>query len=270
MLRVRPPAVAGSFYPQDPGTLAREVARLLDEAPRSTKLASRPKALIVPHAGYVYSGATAALAYACLRPWASKIQKVVLLGPAHRVAFRGLALPDVDLLATPLGTLPVDHDCLQSLLALSQVHVNAAAHAMEHALEVQLPFLQVVLEGCSAIPMVVGDEDTTDVAQVLESVWGGPETLIVISSDLSHYLPYAQARSADHQTLQSVLALRPDLTSKQACGAIPINGLLRVAQTMDMQPIILGSCNSGDTSHDRSRVVGYAAVAFTHAHHATH
>jgi len=270
MHTVRPPAVAGSFYPLDPASLGREVARLLATAPHGAHNPVCPKALIVPHAGYVYSGATAALAYARLKPCASDIRKVVLLGPAHRIAARGLTWPNVDMLATPLGTVPVDIDSIQSLLALPQVTANAAVHAMEHSLEVHLPFLQMVLEDFTLVPLAVGDASAAEVAQVLDRVWGGPETLVVISSDLSHYLPYAQARSADHQTLQAILNLKPDLTPKQACGATPINGLLQVAQARGLHPEVLGMCNSGDTSCDRSRVVGYAAVVFAPANHVIH
>ena len=270
MRTVRPPAVAGSFYPLEPGSLRREVARLLAATPCDPRNPVCPKALIVPHAGYVYSGATAALAYARLKPYASDIRKVVLLGPAHRVAAPGLALPNVDMLATPLGTVPVDGDSIQSLLALPQVTANAAVHAMEHSLEVQLPFLQMALEDFTLVPLAVGEASASEVAQVLDCVWGGPETLIVISSDLSHYQPYAQARSTDHQTLRAILNLKPDLTPKQACGATPINGLLQVAQARGLHPEVLGMCNSGDTSCDRSRVVGYAAVVFAPANHVIH
>lgn len=258
---VRPAAVAGSFYPGSSEPLAREVRRLLSAA-EAAPMARAPKALIVPHAGYVYSGPVAAQAYARLQSVASRIERVVLLGPVHRVPIRGLALPRASAFATPLGEVALDVAGMQALAHLPQVRVSAEAHALEHSLEVQLPFLQTVLGPFKLLPLAVGDATTEEVAQVLETLWGGEETLIVISSDLSHYLPYAEARKVDGKTLQQILARRPGLDHGQACGATPINGLLDVVARRGLEAELIELCNSGDTAGDRSRVVGYASVAF--------
>jgi AmmeMemoRadiSam system protein B/AmmeMemoRadiSam system protein A len=255
----RPAAVAGMFYPDDAATLRADVDRLLANAPR--RLALAPKALIAPHAGYMYSGPTAAVAYACIASHASQISRVVLLGPAHQVATRGLALPEADRFVTPLGAVPLDHAAITQLSDLPQVIRSARAHAQEHSLEVQLPFLQRMLHSFSLVPLLVGDATTLEVAEVLERLWGDEETLIVVSSDMSHYLSYAEAQRVDAATLTSILGLH-DVRSEQACGARPINGLLRVAQRRRLTPHRLDACNSGDTAGDRSRVVGYAAIAF--------
>lgn len=268
MQPIRPPAVAGSFYPGQAPALAAEVGRLLAEA--SVPAAAHtgvPKALIVPHAGYVYSGTTAARAYATLQAVAHTVQRVVLLGPVHRVAVRGLAAPGAQAFATPLGTIPVDTAAIAALAHLPQVVVSPQAHALEHSLEVQLPFLQAVLPRFSLVPLAVGDATANEVAEVLEALWGGPETLIVVSSDLSHYLPYASAQTTDQASLDHILHLDGPLTHTQACGATPINGLLLAARAHHLQPQLLAHCNSGDTAGDRQRVVGYAAVAFAGDHH---
>lgn len=232
--------------------------------------AAPPKALIVPHAGYIYSGATAALAYAQLASVRSTIRRVVLLGPVHRVPVRGLALAGASAFATPLGDVPVDQAAIALLSSLPQVVVSPAAHALEHSLEVHLPFLQSVLENFSLVPLAVGNATPGEVAQVLEALWGGPETLIVISSDLSHFLPYRTAQALDGETAQRILAMDGPLTHAQACGGTPINGLLLAAQNHHLKPRLLGLCNSGDTAGDRSRVVGYAAFAFSEAPDAIH
>jgi AmmeMemoRadiSam system protein B len=263
-LRTRPPAVAGMFYTGDPERLAGEVASMLAEA---RPAAMTPKALIVPHAGHVYSGPIAASAYALLAPLASRIRRVVLFGPAHRVAVRGLALPDVEAFATPLGTVLLDAEAMRAARALPQVVVSDAAHAAEHSLEVQLPFLQGVLDNFRLVPFVVGDTSGHEVAEVIDLLWGGAETLIVISSDLSHYLPYADARQTDRATADSIARLDPLTEFDQACGALPINGLIEVARRKRLHPTLLDLRNSGDTAGDRSRVVGYAAFAFTEAAH---
>jgi AmmeMemoRadiSam system protein B/AmmeMemoRadiSam system protein A len=234
-------------------------------AARQAPFATTPKAIIVPHAGYIYSGATAALAYAELSAARKTIRRVVLLGPVHRVPVRGLALPDVDRFATPLGDIPLDHAAIARICHLRQVVDSAPAHAHEHALEVQLPFLQAVLDDFTLVPLAVGDASAADVAQVLELLWGGPETLIVISSDLSHFLPYPAAQQIDRATVQDILALTPTITHAQACGGTPLNGLLLAARRHGLQPRLLGQCNSGDTAGDKQRVVGYAAFAFTQA-----
>ena len=271
---VRPPAVAGAFYPGEAAALAGTLASLLAaaRAQRQDQDTStlRPKALIVPHAGYIYSGAMAALAYVQLAALRDTVRRVVLLGPAHRIPLRGLALPGADALATPLGQVPIDTQAVAALAALPQVTTHSAAHAQEHALEVQLPFLQTVLDDFTVLPLVVGHTTPEEVAQVLDAVWGGPETLIVISSDLSHYLPYPRAQRVDEDTVQRILTLQGPLTHEQACGGTPINGLLLAARKHGLRPRLLGLCNSGDTAGDRRRVVGYAAIAFTEERRVVH
>lgn len=262
MQSIRPPAVAGAFYPGQAAMLSRDVQALLSATgPGKVPPAACPKALIVPHAGYVYSGSIAALAYARLVPWRGIIRRVVLLGPVHRVPVRGLALPGADVFATPLGSIDVDQGSIARIAGLPQVVVSAAAHAMEHSLEVQLPFLQAVLDDFKLVPLAVGDATPEEVAEVLEELWGGPETLIVISSDLSHFLPYRVAQNVDHGTVQRIMNLSSTLTHEQACGGTPVNGLLLAARHHHLQPQLLGQCNSGDTAGDKDRVVGYAAIA---------
>ena len=256
---IRLPAVAGTFYPADPAILAQEVEQLLAavEAPEPP---AALKALIVPHAGYIYSGPVAAQAYARLRPQAARITRVVLLGPVHRVAVRGLALPAASTFATPLGKVPLDRAGMAAIADLPQVGVSAAAHALEHSLEVHLPFLQTVLGAFQLLPLAVGDATADEVAQVLERLWGGEETLVVISSDLSHYLSYAAAQNTDSATVRQILAMEPGLNHQQACGATPVNGLLRFAAAHGLHTQLLDMRNSGDTSGDKARVVGYAAI----------
>ena len=208
------------------------------------------------------SGPIAARAYALLAPLHAAISRVVMLGPAHRVAVRGLALPGALAFATPLGRIPLDQDAMRRAQALPQVCVSPAAHATEHSLEVQLPFLQSVLDDFTLAPLVVGDASAQEVAEVIELLWGGPETLIIISSDLSHYLPYAEAQHKDRATVDRILGLNPLDEFEQACGALPINGMIEVARRRGLRPSLLDLCNSGDTASDRSRVVGYAALAF--------
>jgi AmmeMemoRadiSam system protein B/AmmeMemoRadiSam system protein A len=260
----RPPAVAGMFYPASADELRRQVDDLLAAAAHAAAppAAAGPKALIAPHAGYVYSGPIAASAYARLAPHAQRIRRVVLLGPTHRVAVRGLAAPGVDRFATPLGEVPIDRDAMAALRALPQVTDSPLAHAAEHSLEVQLPFLQRLLPDFRLVPLAVGDAAAEEVAEVLDRAWGGDETLIVVSSDLSHYLPYDAARAVDRATVERLLRLDDGLHHEQACGATPVNGLLRVARRRGLCPELLDLRNSGDTAGDRRRVVGYAAVAF--------
>ncbi|MEW5881820.1 MAG: AmmeMemoRadiSam system protein B [Pseudomonadota bacterium] len=258
---VRPAAVAGMFYPAHTDALREQVRAMLAGAhpPQPRRL---PKALIAPHAGYVYSGPIAACAYATLETARDRIRRVVLLGPTHRVAVRGLALPGADRFATPLGEVEVDREAIAALRELPQVVESPAAHALEHSLEVQLPFLQAVLGDFRLVPLAVGDAAPGEVAQALEQAWGGAETLIVVSSDLSHYLPYTAAREVDTGTVSTILSLEPGLDHRQACGATPINGLLQVARWRGLRPELLDARNSGDTAGDRRRVVGYAALAF--------
>jgi AmmeMemoRadiSam system protein B len=266
---IRPPAVAGMFYPGDALTLRAEVQSMLSLVVPGEPLPP-PKALIVPHAGYIYSGPIAASAYARLIPLAGRIHRLVLLGPTHRIGVRGLALPTCDAFATPLGQVPVDHEAEALLAGLPQVIRHSATHAQEHSLEVQLPFLQEVLGDFSLVPLAVGDASPEEVAQVLETLWGGPETLIVISSDLSHYHSWATARELDGASARSILSLSLLRDHEQACGATPVNGLLLAARHHGLVPRMLDLRNSGDTAGDRHRVVGYGAFAFVQGENHVH
>lgn len=267
-VNLRPAAVAGMFYPESAPVLARNIAQMLAGAPQNPAL--RPKALVVPHAGYVYSGAVAASAYAPLGWLRNAIRRVVLLGPTHRVAVNGLALPSSTAFATPLGHVQVDQQALAAIADMPQIVISNAAHAQEHSLEVQLPFLQTILDDFSLLPLAVGHASPKQIAEVLERLWDGDETLIVVSTDLSHYLSYDAARKIDAQTAQRILDLDPTIDHQQACGATPLNGLLLAARQHGLQAKLLDLRNSGDTAGDRSRVVGYAAFAFSeedqHAH----
>ena len=261
MNAIRPPAVAGAFYPGDPKTLTAMVDRLLAEAEAAP--AVHPKALIVPHAGYIYSGPMAARGYASLLPRAGQIRRVILLGPTHRVAVNGIALPEAEVFATPLGNIRLDAQAITRIADLPQIVFSDHVHAFEHSLEVHLPFLQRLLGDFTLVPLAVGHATPDEVAEVLDTLWGGPETLIVVSSDLSHFLPYATAQQVDSNTCRHILQLDTHIHSEQACGAFPINGLLLAAGRRGLQPALLGLCNSGDTAGDRDRVVGYAAIAFS-------
>jgi AmmeMemoRadiSam system protein B len=263
---VRAPAVAGLFYPDEPAELRRVVrACLADGRRRAAALADapRPRALIVPHAGYVYSGAVAGTAYALLERFAAGIRRVVLIGPSHRVALRGLALSSARAFATPLGEIPLDAAGATTLAALPHVRVLDAAHAEEHSLEVQLPFLQEILPELTLLPVVAGDATPEDVAAALRAVWGGPETLVVVSSDLSHYHDYDTARALDAATSSAIEALRPEgLDVESACGRVPVRGLLVAARALGLAARTLDLRSSGDTAGSRDRVVGYGAYAF--------
>ncbi len=261
MNRIRPAAVAGSFYPTAKQVLEKDVNLLLNEV-NPEKFNHVPKAIIVPHAGYIYSGLTAAKAYSQLEAAREVIRRVVLLGPVHRVPVRGLALPGVDVFETPLGNIELDQEAIATLSGMSQVVVSAAAHAQEHSLEVQLPFLQTVLGNFKLVPLAVGDAIPQEVAAVLDKLWGGEETLIVISSDLSHFLPYYVAQSVDQETVQSILDLHGPISHDQACGGTPINGFMLAAKQHHLRPQLLDYRNSGDTAGDKNRVVGYASFAF--------
>jgi AmmeMemoRadiSam system protein B len=257
----RPAAVAGLFYPASPAALHRLLVQELaaaagDPAPQ------RPKLLIAPHAGYIYSGAVAARAYARLGD-AAGIERVVLLGPAHRVAVRGLAAPQALAFETPLGEVRIDSAALAELDTLPQVLRSDPAHAEEHSLEVHLPFLQELLgEDFSLVPLVVGCAGAQAVSQVLELLWGDARTVVVISSDLSHYLPYGRAQVADRATTQRILALDAGLSPHEACGSAAINGALLAARHHGLRPRLLDLRNSGDTAGDKNRVVGYSAFEF--------
>ena len=258
---VRRPAVAGSFYPAQPDRLRRQVIELLADARTVPK--STPKALIAPHAGYVYSGSTAAAAFATLSGSAQTFARVVLIGPAHYIAIRGIALPSVEAFETPLGRVPLDHDALNAIAGLPFVFRNDAAHAPEHALEVELPFLQTVFPSFTLLPLVVGDATPPEVAQVLARLWSGPETLLVISSDLSHYHSYETARRLDATTAAAIESGDwASLGPGQACGYLPIAGLLIEANRHNLKARRLSLCSSGDTAGPRDRVVGYGAWMF--------
>lgn len=258
---VRIPVVAGMFYPDNAHELRQMIKTFLQEVDETTD--SVPKAIIAPHAGYIYSGPIAASVYARLMPVRNTIKKVVLLGPSHRVPLRGLAASNMQSFATPLGEISVDRQALDEVLSLSQVSVLESAHANEHSLEVQLPFLQEILGDFTVIPLVVGDATAEQVGEVLEKLWGGAETLIVISSDLSHYYDYKTAQKMDKLTSQAIENLHPqDIHHEQACGRIPVSGLLHVAKTRGMQAKTIDLRNSGDTAGPKTQVVGYGAYVF--------
>ena len=257
-MTVRQPAVAGAFYPDDPEILQTVVHNMLQD---TNQRDLSPKALIVPHAGYIYSGPIAASAYQLLEAYRTKILRVVLLGPSHQVPFEGLATPEADTFITPLGNIPVDTDAVEQLSRFSQVLPLSAAHAHEHSLEVQLPFLQACLDQFILVPLVVGHASPIAVAEVIDFLWGQDDTLIVISSDLSHYHTYEEAQRRDNLTVKAITQLSTDLTGGQACGCGPINGMLKVAQRRGMEVFPLDVRNSGDTAGDKKRVVGYGAFA---------
>lgn len=258
--RARPPAVAGLFYPDDPEVLRRDVEAHLAAAGLAEQ-ETAPKALILPHAGYVYSGPVAASGYARLPEVARRrIRRVVLLGPCHHVPLRGLAVPRAEAFATPLGAVPVDREAVARALALPQVVTSDEAHAAEHSLEVHLPFLQRLLGDFALVPFAVGDASAEEVAEVLELLWGGPETLVVVSSDLSHYHDYAEARRLDAATCRAIEALDPEaLDEESACGRVPVRGLLVVARRRGLAARTVDLRSSGDTAGPRDRVVGYGA-----------
>ena len=257
--KVRPAAVAGAFYPGAPDRLRADVEDFLAAVPDYA--GPNPKALIAPHAGYLYSGRVAAAAFACLRHPASAIERVVVIGPAHYVAVRGIAVPKVDAFATPLGRVPVDRATLAALGDLPFVVADNGPHAPEHALEVELPFLQAVLGPFSLVPLLVGDAEAFEVAEVLDRLWDG--ALIVVSSDLSHYLDYAAARRRDGRTAAAIERQAwGSLGPNDACGFLPVAGLLRQTKARGLNVQRLALCNSGDTAGPRDRVVGYGAWAF--------
>ena len=266
MASVRPPAVAGTFYSADPHALALEIDDLLGDVEPLAPRLGFPKALIVPHAGYVYSGTVAARAYADIAPARGIVKRVVLLGPVHRVAVRGLALPAAEFFDTPLGRIPIDREAAAQLASLPQVVASAPAHAMEHSLEVQLPFLQKALGEFTLVPLAVGMASVEEVAAVLERLWGGPETLIVISTDLSHYHAYQDAKEIDCGTIARIAARAIDIDHDEACGATPLNGLLFLAREKNLSVNLLAACNSGDTAGGKGRVVGYSSFAVHEAH----
>lgn len=257
-MTARPAAVAGLFYPADTRPLELAVNDLLAGAPPGKGGA---KAVIAPHAGYIYSGHTAAHAYRLLESRREQIRRVVLLGPAHRVYLQGMGLPSVDAFTTPLGDVPIDKDGVRRALELPGTQVSDEAHAAEHSLEVHLPFLQTVLEEFRLVPIVVGVCPAPEVEAVLDALWGGDETLIVVSSDLSHFHSWAQAREIDARTTARIEARESTLHGDEACGACAVNGLMLAARKHGLQVHTLDTRNSGDTAGDKHRVVGYGAYA---------
>lgn len=263
MLTMRPAAVAGMFYPEAPERLREEVDRLLS-AVRVPLDEPTPKALVVPHAGYAYSGPVAASAYARLMREGQNLLRVVLLGPSHHAAFPGMAVPESEAFETPLGPVSVD---TESLALIPRVRRSEAIHRPEHALEVQLPFLQRVTPQARIVPLVVGQASAAQVADVLEALWGGPETVFVVSSDLSHYLPYRLGRAVDEETSRMILRLDTSLDSERACGAAPLAGFLEAARRKRLHPALLDLRSSGDTAGSPEEVVGYGAFAFFETGH---
>jgi AmmeMemoRadiSam system protein B len=259
---VRPPAVAGSFYPADAGRLRAAVEGYLAAA-GDARAAATPKAVIAPHAGYAYSGPVAGHAFAALGDGAAAIRRAVVVGPAHFVPFRGIAAPGAAAFCTPLGEVPLDLDAIEALRDLPQVQLADAPHGPEHALEVELPFLQAVLGDLALVPLLVGEATAGEVAEVLERLWGGPETLLVISSDLSHYEPYERAREHDAATAAAIERLdAASLGPRDACGWLPVAGLLAAATRCDLRALRLDLRSSGDTAGPKDQVVGYGAWAF--------
>lgn len=255
-MTIRHAAVAGTFYPSDADELRAQVKQLLLDNQRQGEA---PKVLIVPHAGYLYSGSVAAAAYSRLQGAAEKVHRVVLLGPSHRVPIDGIALPLASAFETPLGQAEVDKKACQALLGFEQICESEPAHAMEHSLEVHIPFLQVVLREFTIVPLVVGSAEPEEVAEVINQVWGGPETLIVVSSDLSHYHPYQEAELMDVDTTQAIQEMDSHLTGEQACGCAALNGLMVAAKQRQLQVSLIDLRNSGDTAGSKENVVGYGA-----------
>lgn len=257
---VREPAVAGYFYPDDPVELEQTIERLLDAAP-VVNLPTATRTFIVPHAGYVYSGSVAAAAYASMRRDGPEVHRVVVIGPSHRVYLRGIAVPQAVAFKTPLGEIPIDARNKRLLTQRGDVVLSDTPHAMEHSLEVQLPFLQVLFAEFELTALVVGDAQPEYVASVLAAVSREPSTLVLASSDLSHYLSYDDARRVDGATNARILQCANDLAGEEACGAVALNGVLTLAKRRGAQITELLRLNSGDTAGDRDRVVGYGSYA---------
>ncbi|HVF15677.1 MAG TPA: AmmeMemoRadiSam system protein B [Steroidobacteraceae bacterium] len=257
---VREPAVAGFFYPSDPGELRATVDDLLQGSTVSEP-PTGAQTYIVPHAGYIYSGSVAATVYSALKKAAQPIRRVVLIGPSHRVYLRGIAVPQSDAFRTPLGDVPLDMERKRALIRRGDVIFSDTPHALEHSLEVQLPFLQRLSEGFELVPLVVGEATPEHIASVLDHIIDDADTLLLASSDLSHYLTYEEAREKDAETSSEILAFANNLVGEQACGAAALNGLLTFAKRRRAQITELARLNSGDTAGDRSRVVGYGAYA---------
>lgn len=260
-MHIRQPCVAGYFYPSNTEELQGTVSALLQQA--NDPDPGSPKAIIAPHAGYIYSGPIAATIYKTLIACKHTIKQVVLLGPAHRVGFKGIAVTKATSFATPLGKIPINHAAIEQATKLESVNVYEHAYDGEHSLEVQLPFLQTVLDEFSLVPCVVGDAKPAEVATLIEKLWGGKETLIVISSDLSHYYDYQTAQKLDQAATAAIVSLEPQsLHNNQACGRLPVKGLLIAAKNKGLTAKVLDLRNSGDTAGDKNRVVGYGAYRF--------
>ena len=267
---IRPAAVAGMFYPSDATELRETIARYLNKVNQGIAPADKTmvKAIIVPHAGYIYSGPIAASAYAHILPRREKIRRVILLGPSHRVPVSGIAASHAAEFQTPLGNIPLDLESIDKIVSLPQVTYMDIAHQMEHSLEVHLPFLQIVLNDFTLVPLVVGEASAEEVAEVLELLWGGEETLIVISSDLSHYHNYFEAQQLDERTSIAIESLEPEkIHYEDACGRTPVNGLLKIAKKFGARISTVDLRNSGDTAGDKDRVVGYGAYILNEATH---
>ena len=263
----RPPAVAGLFYPDDASELREVVSGYLRQHSADAPAAA-PKALIVPHAGYIYSGGIAAAAYATVASRRQSIRRVVLIGPSHRVYLRGMAVPAASSFATPLGQVAIDQTLKDTLLRSGAVIESDTPHAQEHSLEVQLPFLQMLFDDFTLLPLVLGSVAPEQIAAALAQTWGDATTLVLVSSDLSHYHAYSEARRIDAATSAAILRRETTLAGEQACGAVGINGLLYFAGQHQLAVSEIARCNSGDTAGDRSRVVGYGAFAVHEPGHA--
>lgn len=260
MAIIRQAAVAGTFYPAAPHKLESMIRNFLVNAKENLPA---PKAIIAPHAGYVYSGSIAANAYACLANVCHKIKRVVLVGASHHVYFKAIAASRADYFSTPLGQVKVDQDAISKISAFTDIKILDEAHFAEHSLEVQLPFLQILLKNFSIIPLLAGVIAPQQIAKSIEALWGGLETLVIISSDLSHYFDYKTAQNLDQKTAQAIIDLNPqNIQDEQACGLLPIKGLLEVAIKKHLQAKVIDLRNSGDTSGLKDKVVGYGAFHF--------
>lgn len=265
-MSTRQAAVAGMFYPDNALELQHCIQGYVKSGQAKNEAHKKapdktydPKILVLPHAGYIYSGQTAGEGYACLHKLRSKIKKVAILGPCHRVAVRGIAVPKHDVFMTPLGEVKLDQQALSKLIDNDVICYSNEAHAQEHCLEVHLPFLQEMIGEFELLPFVVGEAAPELVAELITKIWGGDETLIIVSTDLSHFLNYEQAVQADTHTIDKILNLEDNLIGEEACGCKPLNGVLHYAKQHELNCDLLHCCNSGDTAGDKDRVVGYAS-----------
>lgn len=266
MTHIRPPAMSGRFYPANPADLRAMVSGYLSDASHQ-KPSIVPKAIIAPHAGYLASGPIAGSAFKMWQGQMADVQRIVVIGPTHTMAFRGLATVSASAFRTPLGDVPVDQEAIERIRPLPFIHINDHTHAQEHGLEVMLPFLQTIGQDMTIIPLVVGQATGTEVAQVLETLWGGSETRLIISSDLSHYHNYQTAKQLDQATAVAITQYQPDkLDINHACGYRPVQGLLHLAKESKLVAQTLDLRNSGDTIGSKDRVVGYGAFSFTDSH----